>query len=416
MLRNAFFTFDDLWDIKVKFWMPDLLKISFIFFLILFLLKKRLNIGLVMSIAGGALFILYQMPFPLILRTCENAVLNDVTIKLILALSLIRIFELILREKAVLAEMMSTVKALFKKRKIIIMSMPLLIGLMPSVGGAYFSAPMVAETTSDIKISPEQKSFINYWFRHPWEYILPLYPGILLASAISRIELYNLIIANLICAVLMLITGLVFAMHNVKGMLKTENKPEKKGLLSFIPILAVLLPVLIFRIELHYALIAVVLSLLLFYKYSLKSIFNALKHGFSIEVIILILGVMFFKEAMENSGAVKNLSQFFIKEGIPVFPVLFLLPFITGLLTGITVGFVASTFPLVISMTETISLGSISFAFAAGFLGVLLSPVHICLILTKEYFKADLWGIYKKMIPACIIVFCGAIVAYLILK
>jgi hypothetical protein len=125
---------------------------------------------------------------------------------------------------------------------------------------------------------------------------------------------------------------------------------------------------------------------------------------------------MFFKEAMENSGAVKNLSQFFIREGIPVSPILFLLPFITGMLTGLTVGFVGSTFPLIISITSHASLGAISFAFASGFLGVLLSPVHICLILTREYFKADLWGIYKMMLPACVVIFCAAVVEYLILK
>jgi hypothetical protein len=163
-------------------------------------------------------------------------------------------------------------------------------------------------------------------------------------------------------------------------------------------------------------LLAVVIFLLLFYRYNLKSTLTALKHGFSIDVIILILGVMLFKETMENSGAVKNLSQFFIKEGISVFPILFLLPFLTGLLTGLTVGFVGSTFPLIISIAGNTSTGAISFAFASGFLGVLLSPIHICLILTREYFKADLWGIYKMMIPAAIIVFCGAIVEYLILK
>ncbi|MEW6215993.1 MAG: DUF401 family protein, partial [Nitrospirota bacterium] len=138
--------------------------------------------------------------------------------------------------------------------------------------------------------------------------------------------------------------------------------------------------------------------------------------GFSLDVIILILSVMLFKEAMENSGAVKNLSQFFMKEGIPILPVLFLLPFITGLLTGLTVGFVGSTFPLIISIAGNTSIGAISFAFASGFLGVLLSPVHICLILTREYFRADLWGIYKMMIPAGIIVFSAAIVEYMILK
>jgi hypothetical protein len=396
--------------------MPDLLKIAAVFLLILLLLRKKFNIGLVMLAASAALVFLYRMALPSIIKTCEHAVLDGVTIKLILALSFIRMLEQILREHDVLSRMMATVKALFKNRKAVTISMPLLIGLMPSIGGAYFSAPMVAETTRDVTMSPEEKGFINYWFRHPWEYILPLYPGILLAAAVSKTELHVLITANITYAIIMVATGFLFAMRGLRGAIKTEETLPKKDLWSFAPIFAVLLLVSFLHIELHYALTAVVLFLFLFYRYSLKSVFSSLKHGFSIDVIILIFGVMFFKEAMENSGAVGNLSRFFVQEGIPALPILFLLPFVTGMLTGITVGFVGSTFPLIISIAGNTSVGAISFAFAAGFLGVLLSPVHICLILTREYFKADIWGIYKLMLPGCIVIFIAAIVQYLLLR
>ncbi len=396
--------------------MADLIKVFLVFLLILLLLRKRINVGLVMTAAAVLLFLLYQMQFASIVRTCKSAVLNDVTVKLILSLSFIRMFEMILRENAVLTRMMATAKALFRNRKVVTISMPLMIGLMPSVGGAYFSAPMVAESTSDIKMSPEEKGFINYWFRHPWEYILPLYPGILLASAVSKIELRNLIMINMGYVILMLLTGFVFAMHGMKGSVSTEERFSKKELWSFAPIFGVLMLVVVFHIELHYALLGAVLFLFFFYRFTPSAALKALRHGFALDIIILILGVMLFKEAMENSGAVKNLSRFFIEEGIPLSPIFFLLPFITGLLTGITVGFVGSTFPLIISIAGDISLGTISFAFASGFLGVLLSPVHICLVLTREYFKADMWGIYKIMIPACIVIFLGAVVQYLILK
>jgi uncharacterized protein len=396
--------------------MPDLLKISVVFLLILLLLRKKFNIGLVMLAASVALFFLYRMALPPIIKTCERAVLSEVTIKLIIALSFIRMLEQILREHDVLSRMMATVKALFKNRKVVTISMPLLIGLMPSIGGAYFSAPMVAETTRDVTMSPEEKGFINYWFRHPWEYILPLYPGILLAAAVSKRELHTLISANITYAFIMVVTGFLFAMRGLRGAIKTEKILPKKDFWSFAPIFSVLLLVSLFHIELHYALIAVVLFLFLFYRYSLKSFFSSLRHGFSIDVIVLIFGVMFFKEAMENSGAVENLSRFFVQKGIPALPILFLLPFITGLLTGITVGFVGSTFPLIMSITGSASVSATSFAFAAGFLGVLLSPVHICLILTREYFKADIWGIYKLMLPGCIIIFIAAIVQYLLLR
>jgi len=394
----------------------DLLKISLIFLVILLLLRKRLNIGYVMFIAASLLFLLYRMSVSSIWETSKGAALSDVTIKLIIALSFIRIFEKILREHAVLTHMMNAVKAIVRNRRVVAASMPLLIGLLPSVGGAYFSAPMVAEATRDTQMSPEEKGFVNYWMRHPWEYILPLYPGILLAAAISRIELHKLITVNVTYALFMLITGVVFGMKGIRGVVKTGERLSRKGIWSFVPIAAVLLLVVIFHIELHYALIATVVVLFIYYRYNLKAILSCMKHGFSLDVIILIFSVMLFKEAMESSGSVHNVSQFFVNKGIPVLPILFFLPFITGLLTGLTIGFVGSTFPLIVSIAGNTSIGVISFAFASGYLGVLLSPVHICLVLTREYFKADLWGIYKMMIPAGLIVFCVAIVEYLVLK
>jgi len=88
----------------------------------------------------------------------------------------------------------------------------------------------VKEATSGINMSQEEKAFINYWFRHPWEFILPLYPGVLLASAVSNIPLYNLITANMVYAFLLLVTGFLFAMRESGKTLirETQNKLKKK--------------------------------------------------------------------------------------------------------------------------------------------------------------------------------------------
>jgi hypothetical protein len=47
---------------------------------------------------------------------------------------------------------------------------------------------------------------------------------------------------------------------------------------------------------------------------------------------------------------------------------------------------------------------------------VLLSPLHLCLILTKEYFRADLRGIYRKIVPACGLIFLSALAEYMIMR
>ncbi len=396
--------------------MPDIIKISAVFIIILILLRKKISVGYVLLIASGVLALFYLMPSVSVASTIKAAFIDKVTIKLALALTMIRSFELILREKDVLSDMMKASKELLRRKKAVMVSMPLLIGLLPSIGGAYFSAPMVDESTKGMDMSQEEKAFINYWFRHPWEYILPLYPGILLASAISGIELGNLILANMPYALFIAITGFMFSMRGTNGKFPKTEGVSKKGLLSFIPISFVLLLVVITHIELHFALLLMIAGLFAFYKYGLKDIWRVIKHGLSKDVIVLIIGVMLFKQTMDASGAVKNLSVFLTSEGIPLTPILVLLPLVTGLLTGITVGFVGSTFPLILSMAGNNSIGIISFAFAAGFIGVLLSPVHICLVLTREYFKADVWGVYKKIIPAGSIVFAIGILEYLILR
>lgn len=411
--------------------MLDVIKVFFVFGAILFLIRLKLNIGYVLIVASGLLALLYLMPLDSILSTVELTITYPVTIKLFFALTLIRILEIILRERQVLANMTLSARKLLRKKRLVIISMPALIGLLPSLGGAYFSAPMVDESTKGLKMSQEEKGFINYWFRHPWECILPLYPGILLAAAISHIELRSLIIANLIYAVLIFATGFIFSMRNITG----EFEPEEKGSLqavggkgasgytemnitpywSFFPLFFILFLVIVLDVELHYSLALTIVPLLIFYKYKVADIVRILRYGFAVEVVVLIVGTMLFKMTMDNSGAVGQLSRYFSESGMPVLPILVVLPFITGLLTGITVGFVSSTFPLLISITGGAHLNEMTLAFAAGFIGVLLSPVHLCLVLTREYFKADMWGIYKRLIPGCFFVIIAALFLYYLL-
>jgi hypothetical protein len=53
-------------------------------------------------------------------------------------------------------------------------------------------------------------------------------------------------------------------------------------------------------------------------------------------------------------------------------------------------------------------------AFASGISGDLLSPFHLCLILTKDYFRADLKGVYRFIwIPAASIIGVALLMTFL---
>ena len=44
-----------------------------------------------------------------------------------------------------------------------------------------------------------------------------------------------------------------------------------------------------------------------------------------------------------------------------------------------------------------LSVEAVTFAYAGGLAGVFLSPVHLCLVLSCEYFASDLGAVYRRL-------------------
>ncbi|HHW19954.1 DUF401 family protein [Thermodesulfovibrio thiophilus] len=396
--------------------MIDILKVSLIFVFIVFLLRRKINIGYAL-IAGSLLFfILYPFHLKKTGIALFNALISHTSINLYLSLTLIKSFEYSLRQTGLMQKMTEASQSLLGNKKLSIISMPLVMGMLPSLGGAYLSAPMVDSATKNLNMAKEEKAFINYWYRHPWELILPLYPGIVLASAVSGVHLRELIILNLPAAMILFLAGFVLSMRNVKdkNQLSTSNR-NFKSLYSFIPIILVLFPVIAFKIDLYISFIFNIILLCLYYRKSFKEILSIIKHGFTSDIFYLVIGVIIFKEMLQVSGAVDGIARAITQSGIPYLIVFTILPLFVGLITGITIGYVGSTFPLIMTLKQTLPY-EISIAFVAGYLGVLISPLHLCLILTKEYFKANIIGMYRKIIPGCCIILCIALIEFVILR
>src|SRR3972149_5558560 len=367
--------------------MYDVIKILIIFAAILILINRKLNLGLAMIIGAIGLALLYRLS----LSNLGDVLLTTVTgytgIQLILALGLIMIMENILRKTETFKEMMAALKNVVRDVRIVLAAPPAIIGMVPSVGGAYFSAPLVEEASSTISITPERKGFINYWFRHIWEYVLPTYPGIILASALTGFPLDKLIVYQLPFAVMVILAGTLFCFRGINlanntPLMVRRRENILKLAISLLPIGVIILFVGVFRID-----IAITMG------------------------IVIIAGVIFFKEMLDATGSVDGISLFFKGTGFPLIILYFILPFLVGILTGLTIAFVGATFPLLITMSGgSPDIGHMAFAFASGFTGVMFSPVHMCFVLTGEYFKADRGIIYRYMIIPSSMVMLTAVV------
>lgn len=395
--------------------MIDIIKVSLIFLFILFLLRKKISVGYAL-LSGSLIFLVfYSFDFKSLPYIIIKSFSSSTFINLFLSLTLIKSFEYALRQTGLMQKMTETSQTLLNNKKLSIISMPFIIGMLPSLGGAYLSAPMVDSATKNINMPKEEKAFINYWYRHPWELILPLYPGIVLASAVSGVSLRKLILLNLPVAVVLFIVGLFLSMRGVKNEKKINKTTSFKGLISFVPIVLVLLPVIVFKVDLYIALITNLLIVCIYNKKSIKETLSIIKYGFTADVFILVAGVIIFKEMLQASKAVDGIATAITQSGIPYLIVFITLPLFIGFITGLNIGFVGSTFPLLIHLKETLPY-EISIAFVSGYVGVLLSPLHLCLILTREYFKADITGFYRRIILGCIVIFFTALIEFVILR
>ena len=80
----------------------------------------------------------------------------------------------------------------------------------------------------------------------------------------------------------------------------------------------------------------IVIAMLLYYRYAPAEIATMFKESISLNVILMVAGIMIFKGMLDASGAIEALPVFFRQSGLPTGAVLFALPFIVGLLTGLT--------------------------------------------------------------------------------
>jgi hypothetical protein len=98
--------------------------------------------------------------------------------------------------------------------------------------------------------------------------------------------------------------------------------------------------------------------------------------------------------------------------------VLMVLPFVIGISTGITMAYVGITFPILLPFFDGVDYPMVAYmlAYAGGYAGVMLSPVHLCLVLTTEYFKADLGAVYREVIKPMAAVLLVALATHLVLN
>ncbi len=435
--------------------MQSVVIILAIFGVICWLTTKRIPLGL--SLLAGALLmgVSFGMPIPAIAKAFGESAVAAPTIELALLVGLILTLSHLLSSTGQMRRMVTARGAVVRNTKARLAILPGLIGLLPMPGGALFSAPMVKEASNGSDYEAHHITAINHWFRHVWEYCWPLYPGLLLVPSLIEGEPLSVLQYAAIqspLTVAALIAGFIFVFGHVKpppAPATTDQPLSRRGwelAASVSPILVIIASLVLLSLAAKYAPAnvrsataglyervpfkswALLGGLLVTIVYVLLT--NDISPGRELKkvlrtkqlwlLVLMVFGIKIFAGLIEATNAAGQVRNWLQQENVPLLAIAAALPFFVGLITGITVGFVGVAFPLLLKLLSDMSLphqlSYMVFAYAWGFTGVLISPVHVCLVVTSEYFETNLTKTYRWLLPASAVVILAATGMHLLLR
>jgi len=381
-------------------------KIFFILVLFVVSLRFKINIGISLLISSFLVGLFFYSGFKEITDVFFKSITSYTTIKTVVIIYSVLLLSNVIKEKGI-KSLSESLLEIFKDVKYAIIFPPMFIGLLPMPGGALFPSEIVNELGDKIDMKPEEKTFVNYWFRHIWEYFWPLYPGLILTSNILNIPIKQIMKHQFYLTILALLIGILF-IKKLKNV-KVERKIPLSGsllnvFLGFFPVLLIVVLILFTKLREEIIVFSISIFFLIVLNVGIKKKLEIFVKSFSLDMILLIVGVMVFKDFFSNSEIIKNNFLLFQNYKATYYILLIFIPILIGIFTGVNQAYVGILLPIVSTIILKAN-GSVDFVkltlfYASGFFGVLLSPVHLCLSLTREYFKADWSKVYRILFPS----------------
>ncbi len=361
---------------------------------------------------------------------------------LLVVVFMIIILSVQMKESGIMDSLVINITNRFSKTKSMAI-LPAVIGLLPMPGGAVFSAPLVESCDPENQLDPDLKTRINYWFRHIWEYFWPLYPGVLLAIEITGLPvpvfmlfMFPVTIFSVAGAWFFLLRKANFSTNSGKESLHRGSALEFLFLVS--PIIIIIAVYIVTGLLLpgvsevsRYIPILIGIIFSIIYLQIIRPLGGGVwkkilgsRRGVNMVILVALIriyGAFIEGRLPDGSLLMEVLRSELSAAGISTYLLIMLIPLVCGISTGIAIGTVGAAFPIIISLigpdpSFSLLMSTTVLAYSIGHVGQLLSPVHVCLLVSNEYFSVklgkSLLGILK---PAIVVAAAGFLLSRLYL-
>jgi integral membrane protein (TIGR00529 family) len=406
---------------------------------------NRFRLQLSLSLLTGAVVLGLWMgmdPFQWLLAALRS-ITRFQTVSLVLIVGLILVLSRIMDGAGQMKRLVDRFTQLARDPRTVGSVMTAMIGLLPMPGGALFSAPLVETSMCGQDISGEQKTLLNYWFRHIWEYWWPLYPGVVLAVVLLKVETWQYMLFMAPLTIVSVLAGAFFILKPL-GKIRTNGEASrswfafKNFIWEMMPILVVIIVIgligaatavlSLFGISMKVSgavsilpgLLAAIVWVCVVNRVPRMKVRSAFLNRSILPMLFLVMSIMIFQGTLTESQAVLKIRNELTDYHVPLVLVIALMPFLSGLITGLAVGFVGVSFPLVVPMFPTspfyeyMSYAALAYTF--GYMGMMLSPIHLCFLVTKDFYKASLLKSYPRLLMSSLTVMAIVMAAFVIIR
>ena len=369
---------------------------------------------------GTAIIIIFSaMPINSVISTFTTVTFNFSTISLTIIVLLITLFSSVMYKTLLLDKLLKSLITLLKSIHMLIAAIPALVGLLAVPGGSIMSAPFVDQLGNRIKMPNDHKAAVNTFYRHVLLFFNPLAPMLIVIADLSTLGFIPIMKFHFIPVIITLIIGHLILKRLCPDTIQetdiSNNQKEEEGIsnsftvplknvfITGLPFIIAIILALVFEVSFIIALaVAIALTIILDYTgdkvLTTSDIKPLFLKGINWKLGLSVYTIMLFGEFIKDSGAIPIIAQIITNSNMSLLLILLISSVVVGFASGHPIVGAAILYPIFIPLAGE-SVAYLSLIFTGMMLGYMVSPVHLCLIVSNEYFKTSYLGINKLLLP-----------------
>lgn len=374
------------------------------FGLIPLLVKKKAKLSHSILVVSLSISIFSGLGFSRLGETAVGVILNKYSRDTILTVAMVGILGNLLKKYRILQKIVDLLLGIISNKKLIMMIIPSMIGILSVPGGAVLSAPFINNIGENLDIIPARRAAINLIYRHIAMLLFPFTTTLMfIKAAIPELNIYKVIGFGIPFVIGIIILGYMLFMRGKGNGEKLEKEISFKNIVELIVMTSpIYISVIINVITGLPFFISMVGSVIIVYFLSdKKDFFQNIIKSINYDTIILVMAILILKDIilqMDNMLELINNLLMRSQGEIKIMLIFTIVSFFFGYITGYPTSSLAVTLPL-LSMME---LGNNAlhiytfFLLAVSFIGYFYSPLHLCQALTLNEMKVTTSELYRE--------------------